>query len=282
MTHAAGEVTPSGRVTATIQRNPALLAEHPLPPEQPGGGHLRVVREGELPQGDIPGGISTANVAPAVEVLKAWPSLTDDRCRLDLSAVREFALPHRRLSAEVYEWRLWNLPNIWRGLRTALAARALRIPTQFGALWGVHYAGDGTVTELGLMSMRVVTTTGVGFIVDAFQNIVELENMKFHALGTGNTAEAAGDTALVTELTTQYNPDNTRATGTTTEASATVYRTVATNTVDASATVVEHGILSQAATGGGVLLDRSVFGGLALVSSDGLQTTYDHTQVAGS
>ena len=37
----------------------------------------------------------------------------------------------------------------------------------------------------------VVTDAGVGFIVDAMQNSVEAENLKFHALGTGSTAEAA-------------------------------------------------------------------------------------------
>ncbi|MFN0145106.1 MAG: hypothetical protein ACKVT1_01235 [Dehalococcoidia bacterium] len=137
------------------------------------------------------------------------------------------------------------------------------------------------VEEWGRVSQKVVTTVGVGFIVDGFQNIVELENLKFHGIGTNSTAEAAGDTALGAEATTQYSPDNTRATGTTTEASASVYRTVGTNTVDASITVAEHGIFSQAATGGGVLLDRSLTGGQALLAADALQTTYDLTISAG-
>ena len=142
---------------------------------------------------------------------------------------------------------------------------------------------NGRVEDLGIVRRKVVTTTGVGFIVDAFQNLVEMEIMKYHGIGTGTTAEAVGDTALGTELTTQYNPDNTRATGTTVEgASANVYRTVGTNTVDAAVSITEHGILSQAATGGGVLLDRSVFTAMALASGDGLQSTYDHTLTAGS
>jgi hypothetical protein len=86
-----------------------------------------------------------------------------------------------------------------------------------------------------------------------------------------------GDTALQTELTTQYNPDSTRATGSTTEASATVFRTVGTNTFDASAAITEHGILSQAATGGGVLLDRSQFSAVNVANADSLQSTYDLT-----
>lgn len=139
---------------------------------------------------------------------------------------------------------------------------------------------NGKREELGIVSRKVVTTAGVGFIVDAFQNIVELENMKYHGIGTGGTAEATGDTALVTELTTQYNPDGTRATGTTTETSANIYRTVATNTVDAAVAITEHGIFSQA-TVGGVLFDRSLFSVVNLASGDSLQSTYDATFNAG-
>lgn len=136
---------------------------------------------------------------------------------------------------------------------------------------------DGTVVDYGMVGCHTVTTVGKGFIVDAWQNSVELENMKYHGIGTGTTGAAAGDTALETESTTAYNPDNTRATGSTTEASATVFRTVGTNTVDASVAVTEWGLLSQAATGGGVLFDRQTFAAVNLVSGDSLQTTYDLT-----
>lgn len=135
------------------------------------------------------------------------------------------------------------------------------------------------INDHGIVGRKVVTTTGVGFIVDAFQNLVELENMKYHGLGTGTIAENASDTGLGTELTTQYNPDSTRATGTTTESGATVYQTVATNTVDASAAVTEHGIFSAASAG--VLLDRTVFSVINLANGDSLQSTYSLTVSAG-
>jgi hypothetical protein len=138
-----------------------------------------------------------------------------------------------------------------------------------------------TIDEYGIVSRKVVTDTGVGFIVDAFQNTVEIENLKFHGIGTGGAAEAVGNTALTTELTTQYNPDNTRATGSTTETSANIYRTVGTNTVDSAVAITEHGILSQAATGGGVLLDRSLFSVVNMASADSLQSTYDLTLTSG-
>lgn len=140
----------------------------------------------------------------------------------------------------------------------------------------------GLVEEHGVVSRRVVTDAGVQFLVDAWQNLVEMEIMKYHALGTGTTAEAASQTALVTELSTAYNPDNTRATGSLTEgASANIFRSVGTNTLDGSAAVTEHGLLSQAATGGGVLWDRSVFSVLNLAASDSLQTTYDLSAASG-
>lgn len=209
-------------------------------------------------------------------VIRLWPAR-----ELPLADIRHHGLPRRGLDPRINRWRASNVPNLWRGVRRSLAARALGLSNFYGTLWLRHVKADGEILDLGLAGMRVVTTAGVGFIVDAFQNSVELENMKYHGLGTGNTAEASGDTALVTELTTEYNPNSTRATGSLTEgASGNIFRTVGTNTVDASAAVVEHGIFS--ASSAGVLLDRTVFSVVNLASGDSLQTTYDLTFTAGS
>lgn len=146
--------------------------------------------------------------------------------------------------------------------------------------------GDGSILDYGCVGRRVVTDAGVAYIVDAFQNSVELENLKYHGFGTGTNNEAAGDTALQTELTTQYASDNVRPTGTTTEgATANIYRTVATLSPDSGGTIAitEHGVFSQAATGGGTLLDRTKFAAVNLVaSSDSLQATYELTLTSGS
>lgn len=200
--------------------------------------------------------------------------------------ILEHGAPQRGLSDEVNAWRLRNLRNLWRGARRIAAARAMGIGHVYGALYVTVTRGNGEVIPFGLASLRVVTDTGVGYIVDAFQNSVELENMKYHGFGTGTTAEAASQTALVTELTTQYATDSTRPTGTTTEgATANVYRTVATFSPDSGGTiaVTEHGIFSQAATGGGVMLDRSVFSAVNVVAaSDSITATYDLTFPSGS
>ena len=186
----------------------------------------------------------------------------------------------------LFKYKLRNFPNIWRGLWKISFAKLFRIPTHYGVLRLLKVDGKtGEYTDFGIVSLRVVTTVGVNYIVDAFQNLTEPENMKFHGFGTGTTAEAVGDTALVTELTTQYNPDNTRPTGSLTEgASANIFRTVGTVTPDSGGTiaVTEHGIFS--ATSAGTLLDRSVFTAVNLNSANGdsLQATYDLTLTAGS
>lgn len=202
---------------------------------------------------------------------------------LRLREILQHGLPRPGLSRAVFLWRLRNLPNLWRGAWRILWARALGLPHVYGTISLAIRRRDGAVLRLGVASMRVVTTGGAGFIVDAFQNLVELELMKYHGFGTGTTNEAVGDTTLVTELTTQYASDNIRPTGSQTEASATVYRTVGTLAPDADVAITEHGIFSQAATGGGVLLDRSKFAAVNLVaaSGDSLVATYDLTIAAG-
>lgn len=199
-----------------------------------------------------------------------------------LFAVVKDALPIG-VSRQIAIYRLWNLINIWRGFWRIAVARVFRLPNMYGAVYARIVRANGEIVNLGLISLRVVTDTGVAFIVDAFQNTVELENMKFHGFGTGGTAEAASQTALVTELTTQYATDNVRPTGSTTEgASANIYRTVGTLSPDATVAITEHGIFSQAAVAGGVMIDRSLFAAINLVSGDSLQTTYDLTFTSGS
>lgn len=199
---------------------------------------------------------------------------------LSLGEIAALGMPQKGLPESINEWRTRNFKNLFRGVRRRQLAKALHLPDAYGALYLRVFRANGQIDDLGLASLRVVTTAGVAFIVNAFLNTTELENMKFHALGTGVAAEASSDSALGTELTTQYNPDGTRATGTTTTAAANIYRTVATNTVDGAAAVTEHGIFSQAAVGG-VLLDRSVFAVVNLAIGDSLQTTYDLTFPAG-
>jgi len=133
------------------------------------------------------------------------------------------------------------------------------------------------VFDYGLIGVHLVVTAGKNYLAACMDNTSEPENLKFHAYGTGVTAAAAGDTALQTELTTQYATDNTRPTGSQAHSTNT-YTTVATVTPDAAVALTEWGLLTQAATGGGTLLDRQVFSAVNLNGTgDSLQTTYVFT-----
>lgn len=209
-----------------------------------------------------------------------WPAHT-----LSLSEIHHYGYPQRWLPKHINDWRRSNLPKLNRGIPRVLLARALHIPTFYGQLFLTHLHADGQIDELGLAGLRMVTTVGVRFICDDLNNnTTDVTNFKFHGIGTGALTEAVGNTALTTEITTAYNPDNTRPTGT--QASATVstnatYTTVGTITVDASVAATEHGIFSQAATGGGTLLDGTSFSVVNLASGDSLQATYVLTMNAG-
>src|SRR6185369_16415028 len=154
------------------------------------------------PSGDL----LTRVVRRQPEIVRAWEPVINDRRRVDLALVREHAEPRRGLSDAVNAWRAANSKNFHRGLDRVAIADMHGIPTHFGALYVAKIHACGDVEELGLASLRVVTDAGVAFIADAFTNTVEAENMNFHGMGTGTTAEAASQTALTTELTTEYNP----------------------------------------------------------------------------
>lgn len=149
-------------------------------------------------------------------------------------------------------------------------------------LYATVYRADGRIEHLGLLSTKVITDSGVAFLVDDWDNNgQDLTTLNFHGCGTGTNAENQTDSALQTESTTALNPDNTRATGTRSQPSANQYRSVGTLTFDNTAAVTEHGLFSQAATGGGTLWDRSVFSAINVVSLDSIQFTYTVTVSAG-
>jgi hypothetical protein len=231
------------------------------------------------------GGVS-ASGGVTLQVLRRWPPLPPraETTAVWLRKALRRGLPTTRVPREVNRWRVANLRYLQRGMRQILLYRALRAPVFYGALsLEVCYA-SGRRVDLGLVGLRVVTDAGVAFIVNAFQNLVEPETMKFHGLGTGTTAEAAAQTALVTELTTEYNPDNTRATGNlTTGASANIFHTEATNTLDGTpaAALREHSVFSQAAAPGGTMLDRTLYAAITLSAGDGLLSKYELTLTSG-
>ena len=163
----------------------------------------------------------------------------------------------------------------WRGLQ---GTGVLGV----GRLYASVVRANGGVEHLGLVSTRVVTNAGVTFMRDDFNNNAQdITTFNFHGCGTGSVAENVTDTALGTEQTTNLNPASTRATGTRSTPSSNVFRTVGTLTFAGAAAITEHGILSQSATGGGTLWDRSVFAAINVANGDSIQFTYDLTLSAG-
>lgn len=200
--------------------------------------------------------------------------------------IKVFRAPRAPLS-----WRIRNVLR-WAYVRGWIA-KHLIVP--FANWWGVTTiiaelralkidGKTGKRTDYGILGWRVVTDAGVAFIVDDWDNNgQDITTLNFHGCGTGTTAEAAADTALVTESTTALNPNNTRATGTRSQPAANQYRSVGTLTFDADAAVTEHGLFSQSATGGGTLWDRTVFAAINVVGANGdsIQFTYTVTLSSG-
>jgi hypothetical protein len=169
--------------------------------------------------------------------------------------------------------------GFWRGLNgTGIVG--------VGRLYATVIRATGEIEHLGLLCTKVITDAGVAFLVDDWDvNTASATNdittLKYHGCGTGTGAEAASDTALGTESTTALNPDSTRATGTQSQPAANQLRSVGTVTFDATAAITEHGVFSQAATGGGTLWDRSLFSAINVVSGDSIQFTYTCTVSSG-
>ncbi len=160
-------------------------------------------------------------------------------------------------------WIFWHLAHLF--------SRLTEIPTVVSSLSVRVRKANGQWIDYGTVCYRVVTDAGVAFVVDDMDNsTTDITTLNYHGVGVGTTAEAAAQTALVTESTTALNPDSTRATGTKSQPSANILRTVGTLTFDGSAAITEHGIFSQAATGGGTMWDRSVFAAINVAAADSI------------
>ena len=121
---------------------------------------------------------------------------------------------------------------------------------------------------------KVVTTAFVDFVIDQLQTETSaFGDFKYHDSGTGTTAEAVGQTALVTSTA------EARSTGTQTETDHDTYKSVATDTYAGSFALREHGLLNAASAG--VLMDRTLFGEINVVSGNQVEFTFEFSMAAG-
>lgn len=149
--------------------------------------------------------------------------------------------------------------------------RAPNILEAFGFLGLKHFRKGELLKDHGLVSCRLVTTAFANYIVDSLQNstTTPMDVFKYHGSGTGTTAEANTQTALVTEV-------ETRQTGTQIEgATANIFKTVATVTYSATRSITEHGLFSASTSG--TMMDRSVFTAVPVEDTDTIEFTYQLT-----
>lgn len=185
-------------------------------------------------------------------------------------------------------WKIKNFfPNVFKGWLKLTLADVLDIPTHTGQLYVKVLKANGTKVDYGLVSTRVITNEAVNYLAGELggessgANTVDINNFRYHALGTGTGAAGVGDTALGTEIT--YTGGSANRNQGNQSVSTNVYTTVGTNSPNSNSAVTEHGIFN-AATGAGatvVLLDRSVFSVINLAAGDSLETTYALTITAG-
>ncbi len=149
--------------------------------------------------------------------------------------------------------------------------KAPNILEAFGFLSLKHYRKGELLKDYGLVSCQLVTVAFTNYLVDALQDSTTypMDVFKYHGSGTGTTAEANTQTALVTEV-------ESRETGTQVEgATANIYKSVATETYTATRSITEHGLFSAVTSG--TMLDRSVFTAVPVVATDTIEFTYQLT-----
>ena len=159
---------------------------------------------------------------------------------------------------------LWQRARLWmkqNGLGVLLTA----VLVAFGGLFALPGICVGLVTTVGVNYMATDFTSGLTSPrIGAFQ---------FHDCGTGTTAAAIGDTALQTPAGTA------RVSGTASNPSANIYKSVATISFTSTLAITEWGVFS--ASSSGTLWDHRVFSAINVNSGDSIQFTYQLTIAAG-
>ena len=177
---------------------------------------------------------------------------------------------------------LWGTAKVKTGVQLAKALGVLTIHGNLSAVLcqrvGDSALNGGRMIDLGTLGARVVTDDGVAFLVDDWDDdSKDITNMNFHDSGTSAAAEAASDSNLIAEA-----GPTTRATGTKSQPSANIIRSVGTIAYTGTLAIVEHGLFSTAARTTDELWDRTVFAAINVVNGDSIQFTYDCTLTAGS
>ncbi len=189
--------------------------------------------------------------------------------------------PRASMAWQVKNTLRWEFIQGWLAYHLApILGRTIGFTVVTSRLLLKLHKSTGEWVDYGVVGYRVVTTAFITALASSLHLQASPGNLFYHAIGVGIAAAAIGDTGMGTELTTEYNPDNTRATGTHTSAAG-VYESVGTNTIDSGTpAVTEHGVMG-AATGASTLIDRHTFAAVNMVAGDSLVSTYQLTFTAG-
>jgi hypothetical protein len=124
----------------------------------------------------------------------------------------------------------------------------------------------------------LVTDAGVAYMAADFlaASSARINAFNYHDSGTGTTAAVAADTGLETAA-----GPTTRATGTQSNPSANVYRSVGTISYTGSLAITEWGIFADATRGSDTMWDHRVFSAINVVNGDSIQFTYNLTINSG-
>lgn len=133
-----------------------------------------------------------------------------------------------------------------------------------------HYAKGGK----RVIHNRVMTTDFVDFFVDQLQaEGATWGDFKYHACGLGVGAEVVGDSTLGTDS------GITRVAGSQVETDHDTYKSVAEMTMDTTEAITEHGLFNASTSG--VLMDRTLFSAINVVSGNKIEFTFEASFTAG-
>lgn len=139
-----------------------------------------------------------------------------------------------------------------------------------GKWWATLYSGD-TVKQT-VHGKNVITTVGLQAVVDHLASAAATASdwdYKYIAIGSNNTAEAAGDTALGTETA--------RATATVSTATS-IYRLISTFASGiGTGNIYEYGVFNTITTASGSMFSRDTEGLITKGANDTLVVTTEIT-----
>ena len=125
---------------------------------------------------------------------------------------------------------------------------------------------DGRVIQEDIGN-NLVVNTGAAYIVDVWQNLVELKDMRYIASGIGGDNPDPSDVSLDTEVAN-------RVSGTVTEHASNIIQIQGTIHYTASFAIVEAGLFNVLNTEMGTMFARRIFGAFNVGNGDALQFTW--------